>query len=159
MVVPGGLSGHGESGKAIIEYARESGVEKTSTDPTSHIDSLPDPIREAFRKLDELITDVMAGASRTLWVGKFWGGTDQRIIGYGGSTGRDVEWFRVGLAGQKDHLSVYVNAVDDDGYLVKRYADRLGKVRVGSAVVNFKRLEDLDLDVFREVDAARSQLG
>jgi hypothetical protein len=85
-----------------------------------------------------------------------WGGTQQRIIGYGSHryvnrSGKDVEWFVIGLARQKQHLSLYVNAVEDGAYLVQGYADRLGRVKVGSANVTFRRLADLDLAVLREL--------
>jgi hypothetical protein len=85
-----------------------------------------------------------------LWEGPMWGGTEQRIIGYGrfvqrSRSGDEVDWFVVGLAAQKAHLSLYVNAVEDGQYLVKRWADRLGRVKVGSANVTFKRLSDVDL--------------
>lgn len=106
--------------------------------------------------LDRLITKAMPGASRTLWEGRFWGGTDQKIIGYGDFVYKrpnkpTVEWFVVGLAVQKNHLSLYVNASDEEGHLLGRYADRLGKVKVGSAVVNFKTVADLDQDVLRSL--------
>lgn len=79
-----------------------------------------------------------------------WGGTEQRIIGYGrfvqhNRDGSEVDWFIVGLAAQKAHLSLYVNAVEDGQYLVKQWADRLGRVKVGSANVTFKRLADVDV--------------
>jgi hypothetical protein len=46
--------------------------------------------------------------------------------------------------------------VEDGQNLPKRYADRLGKVKVGSANVAFKRLTDLDLPVALEmVERAR----
>ena len=83
-----------------------------------------------------------------------WGGTEQRIVGYGGIAqpsprGASVEWFLVGLAEQQRHLSVYVNAAEDGEYLVKRRAADLGKVKVGSAAVTFGSLADLDEPVFR----------
>ena len=92
-----------------------------------------------------------------------WGGTEQRIVGYGSyryvnASGADVDWFVVGLAMQKSHLSLYVNAVEDGAYLVKRYADRLGKVKVGSANVTFKRLSDVELDVLLEMVARAREL-
>ena len=49
------------------------------------------------------------------------------------------------------HLSLYVSAADHGEYLTKRYADRLGKVKVGSANVTFRRLSDLDLPVALEM--------
>ena len=62
-----------------------------------------------------------------------------------------VEWFVVGLAPQKNYNSIYVNARDEDGYLIQRYADRLGKVKVRSAAITFKKADDLDLTVLEEV--------
>ena len=131
-------------------------MEKSTTRPDDHIASLPEGTRQDLRLIDSVISEAMPGVSRTLWEGKFWGGSDQTIIGYGAfayrnSSGKEVEWFMVGLAAQKDHLSVYVNAVSDDGYLLHAYADRLGRVKVGSAVVSFKRASDVDLDGLREL--------
>jgi hypothetical protein len=101
----------------------------------------------------------MAGHERVLWEGAMWGGTDQRIIGYGAQryvnrSGTQVDWFLIGLAKQTDHLSLYVNAADDAGYLSQRFAGRLGKVKVGSANVTFKRVADVDLSALRELLAA-----
>lgn len=98
----------------------------------------------------------MSGHPRVMWEGRFWGGTEQAIIGYGDFSyqrpGKDtVEWFVIGLAPQKNHISIYVNAADEHGYLVKRYADQLGKVKVGSAVVTFKSAADLDLEALRRL--------
>jgi hypothetical protein len=134
-------------------------MEKTSADPTSFIRSLPSDVRTDIEALDTLISEVMRGHPRVMWEGKFWGGTDQRIIGYGDLTvsrpGKaTVHWFIVGLASQKDHISIYVSAADDDGYLVKKYQDRLGKVKVGSAVISVKKADDLDLSALRELVAA-----
>jgi hypothetical protein len=65
----------------------------------------------------------------------------------------------VGLALQKNHISLYVNAVADGKYLGDRYRARLGKVKTGSASISFRRLEDIDLGVLTElVTAARKQL-
>jgi hypothetical protein len=124
-------------------------MERTSTPPEEMIAALSDGQREDVAALDAELSRALAGHERVLWEGPMWGGTHQRIIGYGSmlqhQRSGDVEWFVVGLAAQKDHLSLYVNAVDDGQYLVKRWADRLGRVRVGSANVTFRRLADLDL--------------
>ena len=104
--------------------------------------------------LDALIVDALPGVSRVLWRGKMWGGTDQAIIGYGlirqpRPRGADVQWFLVGLAGQKKHLSVYVNAAEAGSYLVQQRASDLGRVKVGAAAVTFGSVADLDLLQFR----------
>lgn len=122
----------------------------------SWLDSLDDERAAEIRQLDELISDIFAGESRVLWVGKFWGGTDQTIIGYGDqiqprTRGEDVRWFVVGLALQKQNISLYVNAVKDGAYLGKAYGKSLGKVKVGSASIGFKSMDDLNLDVLRKM--------
>jgi len=138
-------------------------MERSDTDPADVIAIAPEPLREDFATLDARIAEVMAGLPRTVWEGKFWGGTQQRIIGYGeyhyqGKSGAEGEWFVVGLAAQKQYLSVYVNAAEDGEYLVKRYVGRLGKVKAGSANVTFRRLADVDLDALLEMVARAREL-
>jgi hypothetical protein len=121
----------------------------TTTTPDEFLASLPDDVRAEVTALDADLSRVFAGHDRVLWEGPMWGGTHQRIIGYGSlvqrqRSGAEVEWFVVGLAAQKDHLSLYVSAVEDGDYLVRRWADRLGRVKVGSANVTFRRVADLD---------------
>jgi hypothetical protein len=106
--------------------------------------------------VDAVLSKVMRGHSRVLWGGTFWGGSEQSIIGYGDYTyqrsdKKTVDWFILGLAPQKNYNSIYINASDEDGYLIQRYADRLGKVKVRSAAVTFKSADDLDLEVLEEV--------
>jgi hypothetical protein len=134
-------------------------MQRTETDPDELIASLPDGTREDVAALDALIAGIMAGHERVLWEGVMWGGTEQRIIGYGAQryvnrSGKQVDWFLIGLAKQKDHLSLYVNAADDVGYLSQRFAGKLGKVKVGSANITFRRLSDVDLLALRELLAA-----
>jgi hypothetical protein len=131
-------------------------MKKSNVSPDEYIASLPDGIREDLEVLDREISEAMAGQERVLWEGVFWGGSEQRIIGYGsyqyvGRSGASGEWFIVGLARQKAYFSLYVNAAGGDGYLLRGYANRLGKVKVGSANVTFKRLADLDLDALRQL--------
>lgn len=140
-------------------------MERSIHDPDDFLAGLDGPFAEELRLLDADITTRMPGRARILWEGPMWGGTDQSIIGYGdvsytSSRGKTVEWFMIGLAAQKDRISVYVNAANPDGYLVKKHADRLGKVKVGSAVIGFKRLEDVNLDeLMAIVEEANHRIG
>jgi hypothetical protein len=125
-------------------------MQPTDTPIPEFLASLPDGVREDMTALDAELARVFEGHDRVLWEGPMWGGTEQRIVGYGrfvqrSRSGDEVDWFIVGLAAQKAHLSLYVNAVEDGQYLVKRWADRLGRVKAGSANVTFKRLADVDL--------------
>ena len=74
------------------------------------------------------------------------------IIGYGkyhykSASGREGDWFLIGLAPGKTYYSLHICAGDKDGYLVERNAAKLGKVKTGRSCINFKKLEELKLDV------------
>lgn len=131
-------------------------MERSTASPDAFIESLPDGVREDISNLDSVIAAAMTGHERVLWEGVFWGGTSQRIIGYGswrytGRSGATGEWFIVGLAAQKNYLALYVSGADGGTSLARLYAPRLGKVKAGSANLSFKRAADVDLDVLREL--------
>jgi len=131
-------------------------VLRTKRNIAKFIDGLPQAVRADVQSLDEVIAPIMDGLPKALFVGKFWGGTDQEIIGYGVHTsvrpnGTEVEWFHVGLAVQKNYLSMYVNAVEDRQYLSEKYGASLGKVKVGKASLSFKSVADIDLEKLRDL--------
>lgn len=138
-------------------------MERSTTSPEDYIASLPDGVRDDVAALDAQLARVMAGEERVLWEGPMWGGSHQRIIGYGAMVQRqrtrDVEWFVVGLAAQKAHLSLYVNAAEEGQYLARRFADRLGRVKVGSANMTFRRLADVDVPAMIEMVKRASDLA
>jgi len=140
-------------------------MERTANDPDIFIESLPAAIRDGHARARRAHLGRNAWGEPDAMGRRVLGGTEQKIVGYGDytatrSSGEPVDWFKTGLAAQKNHISVYVNAADAEGYLVEKYADRLGKVRVGSASIAFKSVEDIDLDVLRELlEAAREQMA
>jgi hypothetical protein len=73
------------------------------------------------------------------------------IIGYGkyryrSASGREGDWFVVGLTTGKDAYSLHICVGGKDGYLVEKNAAKLGKVKTGRSCINFKKLQDLKLD-------------
>ncbi|MFD4421168.1 hypothetical protein ACFWN7_06655 [Agromyces sp. NPDC058484] len=131
-------------------------MERSDTEVDGFLAGVEGPRGDDLRALDRILSEELAGLERVLWEGTMWGGTEQRIVGYGGISqprprGASVEWFLIGLAEQQRHLSVYVNAAEDGEYLVKRRAAGLGKVKVGSAAMTFGSLADLDEAAFRSL--------
>jgi hypothetical protein len=132
-------------------------MEKSKTTPTQFIESLPEDKKSEIKILDEMITKIMPNNSeKVLWTGKFWGGSDQKIIGYGDysyvRTGnKKVDWFKVGLAMQKNYITVFVNAVEDREYVAEKYGKDLGKAKIGKSSISFKSLEDIDLEKLKEI--------
>lgn len=72
------------------------------------------------------------------------------IIAYGSyryrsASGKEGDWFLVGLVPGKAAYSLHICVGGKDGYLVEKHAAELGKVKVGRTCINFKKLEDLNL--------------
>lgn len=80
------------------------------------------------------------------------GGMGTPIIGYGkyryrSASGREGEWFTIGLAVGKAYYSLHICVAAEGGYFVERNAAKLGNVKTGRSCINFRKLEDLNLDV------------
>ncbi len=80
-----------------------------------------------------------------------WGGS---IIGFGNkiytspATGREVDWLEIGFSPRKANLSVYLM-----GGLGNHAAalERLGKYKKGVGCIYVNKLEDVDLEVLRDM--------
>ncbi len=143
-------------GQSFMLLPKRRKVKPVESSPDDYIASQEPDVREVLDELHTLIKKALPNQDFCLWEGVFWGGSEQRIIGYGNysylrSDKTRVEWFIVGLARQKNYFSVYVNAVDDGQYLTERYGPQLGKVKTGKSSITFRNLEDVNLDVLSEM--------
>lgn len=128
----------------------------TKNNPDDYLNSLPEGSRDDMKKLDKLIVSSMPGVKRVMWEGKFWGGSDQKIIGYGdltyiSSAKKEVQWFVVGLAQQKNYITVFVNAVQKNQYLAEMHKKEIGKAKVGKSSIGFTKLADINIDVLTKI--------
>ena len=128
-------------------------MDRSDRDIDAFLESLPDVMRSDMKALDHAISKVMSDQPRSLYVGKFWGGSNQEIVGYGTTRYRrsdkqEVEWFVVGLALQKRYISVYLNVVEGRQYLAEKHGAGLGKVKVGKSSIGFASLQDINLEKF-----------
>jgi hypothetical protein len=116
-----------------------------STTPEQYIASLPEDrratiaavhaaIQKAVPKLSVEITTAMGLPMITY--GKYR---------YKSASGREGDWFLIGLGAGKSHYSLHICSMDKGGYLVEQGASKLGKVKTGRSCINFKKLEDLKL--------------
>jgi hypothetical protein len=75
------------------------------------------------------------------------------------ASGREGDWFLIGLAAGKSGYALHICAGDKDGYLVERMATKLGPVKTGRSCINFKKLEDLNLDVALQLVKQAAKTG
>lgn len=131
-------------------------MQKTDKAIPDFLNALPTDRQEDMKQLDSLISKALPNLKKTLWEGVFWGGSEQQIIGYGeytytGSNKKVGSWFLIGLALQKNYISIFISAVDIKGYIPEQYKDVLGKVKVGKSSISFTKLEDVNVDKLEEV--------
>lgn len=77
-------------------------------------------------------------------------GMRMKMIGYGkfhyaNKSKRPIEWPVIGVALQKNYISVYVSLTKAGAPLVPAYAGRLGETGMGSNNFSFVRFDDLRL--------------
>ncbi len=78
------------------------------------------------------------------------------MLGYGSfpyknNKNQILQWHTIGLANQKNYISLYVCAVENGKYIAETYKKELGNVKVGKSCISFKKLSDLNLDTLKNV--------
>jgi hypothetical protein len=108
--------------------------------------ALPDDRRGTMTTVHKAIRKAVPKLAPTIMTGM----GPSPIIGYGkyrykSASGREGDWFLIGLAAGKKEYSLHICVGDKDGYLVEQNASKLGNVKTGRTCINFKKLEDLNL--------------
>ena len=111
-----------------------------------------DPARKSdLVRMHELIRKAAPNLKRYFHKGTPAGeaGMRMKMIGYGKlhyatRSGETVEWPVIGVALQKNYISVYVAVTRADAPIVPTYAGRLGEKRVGRNNFSFERFDDLN---------------
>jgi hypothetical protein len=119
---------------------------KVST-PAEYIAKLVEPRKAEVVALDALIRKTAAKLAPFVHGG---------ILAYGPwhykyPSGREGDWFRIGVASNKNYISLYICAGDEEGYIPERYKKALPKANIGRSCVRFKRLSDLDLAALKRM--------
>jgi uncharacterized protein YdhG (YjbR/CyaY superfamily) len=112
-----------------------------------YFDQLPPDRRETLVALDTFIKKVAPTLKPHF---------AYNMLGYGSFKYKNnkkelLDWPTVGVANQKNYISVYVCAVQNGEYVAEKHQKELGKVSVGKSCIRFKTLEDLDLKTFEKV--------
>jgi hypothetical protein len=118
---------------------------KTTPTIAEFLASLPDDRRAAMTTMHKAIRKAVPKLAPYVT-----GGMGTPIIGYGkyryrSASGREGEWFTIGLAAGKAYYSLHICVAAEGGYFVEKNAKKLGKVKTGRSCINFKKLEDLNL--------------
>ena len=117
----------------------------TEKSVSAFIDAVPNETRKADAKALLAMMKRVTGEEPKMW--------GPSIVGFGSyhykyASGREGDWFLTGFAPRKQALTVYIMAGFDD---YEALMARLGKHTTGKSCLYIKRLDDIDLDVLREL--------
>ncbi len=120
-------------------------TKRNKGDVEAFLNSVPD---EKKRQDSFAILDLMkqvTGEEPEMW--------GDSIIGFGSyhykyASGRDGDWFVTGFSPRKQNLTLYIMAGFDN---YNQLLGKLGKHSIGKSCLYVKKIEDVDMDVLKEL--------
>lgn len=131
-----------------------SGQLKVTT-PKQYLESLDEPRRTEVTRLDAFVRKTVPKLKPFIHGGLLAYGPFR----YRSKSGREGDWFKIGIASNKAAISLYACAADERGYVAERYKKQLPAASIGKSCVRIKRLEDLDLKVFAKLLKETEKIG
>ncbi len=110
-----------------------------------------------LKGIDKFIRIIVPGLEPWFYnVGPKEPGMTFKMLGYGKFTyhpnpGATVDWPVIGIALQKNYISMYLSITKNNKPLVGFYVDRLKSTRCGNNNFSFETLEQLDKTVFTQM--------
>lgn len=108
--------------------------------PQEYLKALPPERKKELTALHHLIRKHAPKLKPQMYTG---------MLGYGMyhyqyASGREGDWPIIGLASQKQYISLYVCVSDGKHYLAERYRRQFPRANIGKSCIRFKHLSDLD---------------
>ena len=119
---------------------------KVST-PAEYLAQLEEPRKSELTAIDALVRKTAPTLEPFIHSG---------MLAYGQwhykyASGREGDWFRIGVASNKNYISLYICATDGRGHVAEHYKEALPKANIGKSCVRFKRLSDLDQEALKRM--------
>lgn len=120
--------------------------QKKAATPAEYLAQLEEPRKSDIVALDTLIRKIAPKLEPFIQMG---------ILAYGRyhykyASGREGDWFRIGLASNAQYISLYVAGAEGESPAA-RYREDLPKANIGKGCIRFKRLSDLDQAVLKKL--------
>ncbi len=123
--------------------------------PTEYINSLKEPRKKEIKKLHSFIRKIVPNLKPHMKYGMLGYGTYH----YKYASGREGDWMVIGLSSQKNYISLYTCLSDGKKYIAEKHKKDLPKSNVGKSCIRFRKLEDVDLNVIKQVLQETNQIA
>lgn len=119
----------------------------TAKTPEEYIQGLEEPRRREIKALYDVIRKTVPKLTPYIEAG---------MLGFGKyhykyPSGREGDWALIGLASQKNYISLYICATVDGKYLAEKYKARIPKASIGKSCIRIKHAVDIDLSVLKAI--------
>ena len=130
-------------------------MKSNAKNPTEYINSLDEPRKKEIKKLHGFIRKTVPNLKPHMKYG---------MLGYGSyhykyASGREGDWFVVGLANQKNYISLYACMSDGKQYVAEKHKKDLPKANIGKSCIRFRKLEDVDLKIIKQLLQETNELA
>lgn len=115
--------------------------------PKEYIDALEEPRKSHLKEMDTLIRKTVPGLKPFMLSGMIMYGPYH----YVSSSGREGDWGVIALSSRAQYISLYICALDGKNYLAEQYKKQLPKADIGKSCIRFKKPEDIDMNVIKEM--------
>jgi hypothetical protein len=100
----------------------------------AYLATLPEPRRARIQHFISVIEQEAPDEPRALW------SYGDGVVGFGHyhyryASGREGEFFMIGVANRKRYVSIYANGADGDRYLTDSFRDRLPGCKIGKSCI------------------------
>lgn len=123
--------------------------------PKEYIEAIDEPRRSDIQLLYDFIRKTAPTLTPYIEAG---------MIGFGKyhykyPSGREGDWALIGLASQKQYISLYVCATVNGQYVAEKYKDKLPKANIGKSCIRVKRAADIDRAVLSAILREAAKAG
>ncbi len=115
--------------------------------PAEYIAMIDQPRRDEVQTIFDFICNLLPTQKPYIQIGMLgW-----MPFHYKTKSGQEGDWSLIGLASQKNYISVYACASDGKQYVPEKYKDQLPKASIGRSCIRFKKVSDIDLAVLKKI--------
>jgi hypothetical protein len=123
--------------------------------PEEYLNKLSEPRKTEVKKIHDFIRKTLPKQKPYIEYG---------MIGYGkfhykSRSGREGDWALVGLASQKNYISIYACASDGKEYVAEKYKEQLPKTNIGKSCIRVTKIDNLDFKVLEKLLKETEKLG
>lgn len=116
--------------------------------PEEYIRMIDEPRRSEVKELYDFIRATVPKCAPYIESGMIGFGKYHYVY----PSGREGDWMLIGLASQKNYISLYVCAVVDGGqYVAEKYKAKLSKASIGKSCIHVKHASDIDKKVLADI--------